>query len=213
LKVLGVIPARGGSKRVPRKNLRELCGKPLIWWTVDAAQKAGIDFVVSTDDDEIASVAKSYGAKVLQCAPGGRLHSDECTSGEVLIDAMERIPGYDAVICLHPTSPVRESSHIDYAIGLLRLGYPVASVKQIRRKAHPNVCQIKPDAAEVVPGIYYVLNASIYAMSRERLLKTRSHTAHVFSPLIMDDAHSVDIDTEEDFALAEFYLRQRMAIS
>ena len=200
---------------MPRKNLRELCGKPLIWWTIDAAQKSGIDFVVSTDDDEIAGVAKSYGAKVLQCAPGGRLHSDECTSGEVLIDAMERMPEYDAVVCLHPTSPIRDPAHIKQAIDLLRLGLPVASVKEIRRKSHPPVYEHNWAGGymESLYGRHFVLNASIYAMKRDQLLKTRSHTHDICMPLIMDGAHSVDIDTEEDFALAEFYLRQRMAIS
>jgi CMP-N,N'-diacetyllegionaminic acid synthase len=216
LKVLGVIPARGGSKRIPRKNLRELCGQPLIYWTIWAARQSKLDkFVVSTDDDEIAEVARyKCGAVVLKCEPGGRLHSDDCTSGEVLVDAMERMPGYDAVVCLHPTSPVRESGHIDCAIDLLRLNLPVASVKRVRPKSHQTV---KVREGGLIAGVdgeeFFILNASIYAMSRSDLFLGRSHTAWVQVPLIMDDAHSVDIDTEEDFALAEFYLRRRLEAS
>lgn len=205
MRVLGVIPARGGSKRVPRKNLRLLCGKPLIWWTIDAALKSDLtDFVVSTEDYEIGRVAADMGAYVIRRPD--ELAQDDTTTGAVLVHALEYMGDFDAVVCLHPTSPIRDPEHINKAIDLLPLGLPVTSVREIRQKTHYTVKQMVNGKLLSMPGTYYVLNASIYAMEREQLLKSRSHTADVSSAIIMDEAHSVDIDTEDDFSVAEAYL-------
>lgn len=208
MKVLGVIPARGGSKRVPRKNLRSLCGRPLIWWTIDAALKSDLtNFVVSTEDSEIAATARRYGADVLWRPE--ELAGDTTSTGEVLCHA---VGSYDAVVCLHPTSPVRDPEHINRAIELLHDG-PVTSVREIRQKTHHTVKQMVNGKLLSMPGAYYVLNASIYAMGREQLLKSRSHTADLSSAIIMDEAHSVDIDTEDDFSVAEAYLERKNGLA
>ncbi len=113
-KILAVIPARGGSKGVPRKNIRDLAGKPLIAWTIEAAKKSKyIDrLILSSEDPEIIAVAKSYGCEV----PFVRkieLAQDDTPGIEVVLDAVQRCLGYTHVLLLQPTSPFRTHKHID----------------------------------------------------------------------------------------------------
>jgi CMP-N,N'-diacetyllegionaminic acid synthase len=211
-RVLGVIPARGNSKRVPRKNLRLLCGKPLIWYTIEAAKQAKrlTDWVVSTEDMEIANLALSYGAHVVK-RPEELAH-DDTTSGAVVrhaLDWMEedRAP-YDIVVLLHPTSPIRDPKHIDEAIEKLRASPldTLASVCRLPCKQHANVGRIWPDVWRGQDGDHYMLNASIYAMKRDWLLGNNKHTHSVSVPLVMDRYHSLDVDEEADLAIAGVYL-------
>lgn len=112
---LGVIPARGGSKGIPRKNVKVIAGKPLIAWSILAAQKADTlnRFVVSTDDSEIADVARQYGADVLM-RPGS-LATDEAPMIPVLQHASSEIPA-ENIVLLQPTSPVRDAGLIDECV-------------------------------------------------------------------------------------------------
>ncbi len=213
-RVLGVIPARGGSKRIPRKNLRLLCGKPLIWYTIEAAKQAKrlTDWVVSTEDREIADLALSYGAYVVKRPDF--LAEDDTTSGAVVrhaLDWMEvdRAP-YDMVVLLHPTSPIRDPKHIDEAVDLLwrsELG-TLASVCKLPQKAHSNIGGLSGSdgALRVVSDGLYIMNASIYAMKRDWFLKNNKHTNSVSVPLVMDRFHSLDVDEEADLAIAGVYL-------
>jgi CMP-N-acetylneuraminic acid synthetase len=117
---LAVIPARGGSKRLPRKNVLDLAGKPLIAWTIEAAKQSKyIDhFVVSTDDQEITDVSKQFGAEVL--TRPGELATDTASSVDVVLHSINaQQKQYDYVILLQPTSPLRTAQHIDEAIELL----------------------------------------------------------------------------------------------
>ena len=104
--ILGVIPARGGSKGIPRKNLKELNGKPLILWSIEAARKSELldRFIVSTEDREIAAVSRRYGADVQMRSP--HLSTDSATTLAVLQYILKRIPS-DVVVLLQPTSPLR----------------------------------------------------------------------------------------------------------
>ena len=115
--ILGVIPARGGSKGIPRKNLRKLLGHPLIWWSIEAAKESKrLDrFVVSTEDEEIASISKSFGAEVLPRP--SLLASDEAIVRNVLQHALEHIKA-DVIVLLYPTAPIRVNNIIDRAIEL-----------------------------------------------------------------------------------------------
>jgi CMP-N,N'-diacetyllegionaminic acid synthase len=212
VRTLGVIPARGGSKRIPRKNLRLLCGKPLIWYTIEAAKQAKrlTDWVVSTEDKEIADLALSYGAFVVKRPDS--LAEDDTTSGAVVrhaLDWMEvdREP-YDMVVLLHPTSPIRDPKHIDEAVEKLWAEPYVdtlASVVELPQKSHHNVW----DGSDPFSWMYggYMLNASIYAMKRDWFLQNNTHT-EPFScvQLVMDRFHSLDVDEEADLAIAGVYL-------
>lgn len=113
--ILGITPARGGSKTIPKKNIKEMAGKPLIAWTIEAAKKSQLldRYVVSTEDKEIADVSKKYGAEVVVRPPA--LAGDEVVTLPVLQDVLEKIPA-DIVVWLQCTSPVREEGLIDKCI-------------------------------------------------------------------------------------------------
>jgi CMP-N,N'-diacetyllegionaminic acid synthase len=221
-RVLGIIPARGGSKRIPRKNLRLLNGKPLIWYTIEAAKQAKrlTDWVVSTEDREIANLALSYGAFVVKRPDF--LAEDDTTSGAVVrhaLDWMEvdRAP-YDMVVLLHPTSPIRDPKHIDEAVERLwasELNY-LASVREMPVKGHRNMGMWSnghtPDVGSRygrfngMGGATHMLNASIYAIKRGEFIK---HNSHVWTPCValeMDRFHSLDVDEEIDLKIAGVYL-------
>jgi len=115
MNILGITPARGGSKTIPRKNIREIAGKSLIAWTIEAASASRLlnTYVVSTEDAEIASVAKRYGAEVIDRPR--KLASDRATTLSVMQDVLRKIPA-DIVVLLQCTSPVREEGLIDKCI-------------------------------------------------------------------------------------------------
>ena len=117
--VVAIITARGGSKGIPRKNLRELGGKPLIQYTFDAAQSSTLidEIILSTDDEEIANFAIERGISVPFMRPKD-LASDEASSRDVLNHALQHIPKFDHFILLQPTSPLRTSMHVDEALGI-----------------------------------------------------------------------------------------------
>lgn len=120
-RILGLIPARGGSKGIPRKNIVDLCGKPLIAWTIQSALESEFidDVIVTTDDDEIAEVSKKSGAFVPFIRPS-ELAQDETGSSEVVIHALSELQKvgkqYDVFVLLQPTSPFRETGLIDEMI-------------------------------------------------------------------------------------------------
>ena len=119
-KVLALITARGGSKGLPRKNVLLAGGKPLIAWTVEAAVSSEcIDRVVLTsDDDEIMAAAMAAGCDVPFCRPA-HLASDVATSLDVVLHAIDQLPGYEYVVLLQPTSPLRTAADIDAAFELM----------------------------------------------------------------------------------------------
>ena len=114
-KILAIIPARGGSKGIARKNIRQLAGKPLIAWSIEASKRSNLlDMcVVSTEDDEIAKISQKYGAKVLPRP--AELATDEASTMSVLQDILTKIDT-DVVVLLQPTSPIRDSDLIDKCI-------------------------------------------------------------------------------------------------
>src|SRR5438477_507317 len=118
MNILAVIPARGGSKRLPRKNIRLLAGRPLVTWTIEAARRSGVfsEVLVSTDDVEIADISRRHGASVPWLRPES-ISGDAATPVDVLLHAvewLEHLPGtrFDAVMWLQPTSPFRRSETI-----------------------------------------------------------------------------------------------------
>jgi CMP-N,N'-diacetyllegionaminic acid synthase len=210
MRVLGVIPARGGSKRVPRKNIKLLGGRPLIAWTIEAAKKASrlTTWVVSTDDEAIRDVALSYGAYVIRRPP--ELAADDSTTGDVLVHSvrwMEPDP-FDIVVCLHPTSPIRDPHHIDQAVDTLANSKldVLASMCKLPNKRHPNIGTIIDGTWHGSSLPHYILNASIYAVKRDWLMKAGVHVANPVIPFFMDRFHSLDIDEQIDFTLGEAFL-------
>ena len=226
--VLAIVPARGGSKGVPRKNVRLLAGKPLIAYTIQAAQSAArvARLLVSTDDAGIAEVARQWGADVPFMRPA-HLAVDHAAQVDVVIHALaeaERLDGvtYPYVILLQPTAPLRTSQDTDSSLDLLiKSGCDsVISYCRVERE-HPYYMATIEDGhprpvLDAPPGVtarqqyppVYLRNGAIYAVRREVLLAQRSFYGTDVRAYVMPYERSVNIDTLFDFALAEFLLSQ-----
>ena len=189
MKTLGLILARGGSKRLPRKNVRNLCGAPLITWSIFAAKDADFlrEVVVSSDDDEILDIARKCKVDVIKRPK--ELASDDVSSYPAIIHALDEVPGMDAVCLLQPTSPFRKQGDIDICVGLVDDGHLAAVVSVEAGKSVPN-------------GSIYVARQD---WLRESLCIGNTHPFDTDVPAFyfMPPERSIDIDTLEDFEEAE----------
>ncbi len=222
-RLLAIVPARGGSKRLPRKNMLPLGSKPLIAWTLEAAVESGcfVDVLVSTDDKIIAETARAHGALVPWLRPA-ELASDTASSIDVVLHALdwyEREHGtVVGVMLLQPTSPFRSASTIEAAaLRFLSLGADAPLVGVSPAENHPAwtffvegsrmqpFCgwdEFKLKSQDLQPA--YTLNGAIYVSTPARLRVSNSFFAEDMQPIIMSDlAERLDIDTAEDFERAE----------
>jgi len=215
LEVLALIPARGGSKGLPRKNILDLCGKPLIAYSIEAARAARSisRVVVSTDDPEIADVARACGAEVPFLRPAS-LADDKASVGQATAHMLKglREQGYepDALAMLYPTSPFRTPALLDHLCGQFAAGYSsVIAVRRVEHGARPLMFRknglLHPLLPEQGPG----QSSNIPFERRYGLFQgTRYRAANkYFVHFIRDEASLVDIDTLEDFFLAEEIIR------
>lgn len=230
MKVLGIIPARGGSKGVPGKNIKPLAGKPLIVHTIEAALASALTtVVVTTDDDQIAEVSKAAGALVPFMRPA-LLASDTAKSLDVAIHAvlaMEELSGtYDAVMLLQPTAPFRTTDDINEALRLLEANADADSVISVvdvqghhpaRMKYLQNGRLIDPPFAEAYENQnrqellpMYIRNGAIYLTKRATLL-TKSYKGKICMALVMPEERSVNIDTLNDFEEAEWIYQRYLS--
>lgn len=222
--MLAIIPARGGSKGLPGKNIKLLLGKPLIAYTIEAALKVpAIDRVfVSTDSEEIASVAKEYGAECNYLRPD-HLSTDSARAINVYNYVLEKFENdghkYDEVVILQPTSPLRTSDNIKDAIELF-YRQDADSVISYCEEHHPIVWHKYLDTEGRFEEIFennlnnrqderksYYPNGAIYIFKSELLKSGKYYSSKSFA-YIMDRELSVDIDTITDFKQAEFFLRE-----
>ncbi len=215
-KTLVVITARGGSKGLPRKNVRLAGGKPLVAWTVEAAIAAECvsRVVLSSDDEEIMAAAKAAGCDVPFSRPS-HLASDTASSIDVLLHALDQLPRFDYVMLLQPTSPLRTAEDIDAAFELmLERGapscvsvceadqspywmYKVAAGDRLQRLlSEVNVATRRQD----LPPIY-VLNGAIYIAQIDWLRANKSFVGGETVAYLMPKERSLDIDTAQDFEL------------
>ena len=224
--ILAIIPARGGSKGVPRKNIRLLAGKPLIAHTILAAQGTSrvSRLIVSTDDEEIAAVARQWGADVPFLRPP-QLANDTAAQVDVVIHALQTMEAledtvYSYVLLLQPTAPLRSPADIDASLELLVASGSDAVVSYCRverehpyymvtlEKGRPRPLMEIPKgltARQQYPAVY-LRNGAIYAVRREVLLEQHSLYGNDIRAYVMPYRRSVNIDTLFDFSLAEFML-------
>lgn len=214
---LGVVPARSGSKGVQKKNIKKLAGKPLLGHTVESAVNAEtLDrVIVSTDDEQMRSVAKTAGAEVPFLRPD-RLATDEAPTEPVVEHALsylESESGYipDAIVLLQPTSPLRDADDIDEAVQRYQDTNATSLVSTT--VDHSNRWRQTPDGAEQINYVgagrrqekssEFVENGAIYITDTAAFLETTDFRAGTTALYEMDQRKSVDIDTEFDFWLAE----------
>jgi CMP-N-acetylneuraminic acid synthetase len=228
MRLLAIIPARGGSKGIPRKNIRPLCGRPLIAWSIDAAlgSRAVDRTIVSTDDDEIAGISRGLGAEV-RMRPAA-LAQDDTPTRAVLAHVVAELASDsyapDAVLTLQPTSPLRIARHIDEAAALfasdptadslvscIEVPHVFHPMSVMRRNAdgylEPFLPAPQPHRRQDKEAVFARNGAAIYITRTPRL------SDYVFGGRLvaypMDADSSVDIDTLDDLRAAERLLQAR----
>jgi CMP-N-acetylneuraminic acid synthetase len=216
--VVALVPARGGSRGIPRKNLAPAAGKPLIGWTLDAARasRAVTRTVVSTDDDEIASLAGEHGVEVLRRP--AELAGDETSMLDVVRHALGELAPIDALVLLQPTSPLRRAQHIDDCVALLvdSGADGVVSVVEVPHRFEPGSL-MSMDGERLVrlgesapirqdkPVLYARNGPAVLALRPDRLgddLYGGDCRAYVMEP-----RDSLDVDDAFDLELAGLLLR------
>ncbi|EQA61150.1 acylneuraminate cytidylyltransferase family protein [Leptospira alexanderi] len=222
-KILGLIPARGGSKGIPRKNIKFIAGKPLIVWTIEAALKSKYlaSIVVSTDDSEIAEVAKQTGASVPFLRPS-ELATDYSSGIDPVLHALDNLPEFDYIMLLQPTSPLRTSMDIDDCIefAMKRKTNSVVSVCEtqenpfwmfclddsLRMTKLLNVEDVK--RRQDSPKIFS-LNGSIYLSEVNYFREKKKFITEDTLAYLMSKESSIDIDDMMDWKLAEILLMDK----
>ena len=227
MKKLFLIPARGASKGLPRKNILSLAGRPMIYYTLDAAQgtmNPGDELCVSTDDPEIMQVVEDYGIKIPFKRPA-ELASDTASSEDVIRHAIEwyqeKGKSFDVVVLLQPTSPLRKACHVKEALALWDENLDmVVSVKEtdsnpyyvlfeeddygfLKKSKEGNFTR-RQDCPKV-----WELNGAIYIINIKALKAKRLNKFQKVRKLEMYEDASIDVDTLIDWHLAELYLKQR----
>jgi len=219
-KILAVIPARGGSKGIPRKNIRMLGKKPLLAWTIDEARRSKyIDrLVLSSEDEEIMQVARQYGCEVPFVRPV-ELATDDTPGIDPILHALEVLEEqYDYLVVLQPTSPFRTAEDIDGAIERCITGGAETCVSVVETSKHPAwmfsitqegvlaalPCSDALAATRQELGRVYALNGAVYVASTGSLRRSgKLFVADESLAYPMPPDHSMDVDTEFDFMLCE----------
>lgn len=233
IKILGLILARGGSVRVPKKNIRLLAGHPLIFYIIQAARKSKYinRIIVSTDDEEIAKIAKEAGAEVPFYRPKefAKEDSPEFYAIEHALNWLRDNEGYipDLLVKLFPTSPFLKPSTIDKAIKMMLENPDVDSLRSVRAcKEHPYKMWVitgkrlrsfvpldkKPKDShslpyQVLPKVY-IQNACVDVIRPKNIWEKKSVTGDEILALVMDEMESFDINTELDFIIAEELMKR-----
>lgn len=219
-KILAVIPARGGSKGMPRKNIREIGGRPLLAWTIEEAKKSKYiqRLILSSEDDEIINIAKKYGCDVPFVRPK-ELATDDAASVDTILHAINECRGYDYVVLLQPTSPLRTVEDIDGCIELVLKEKADFSVTVTEPENSPywmytlengnlkalieqdNFATRRQDLPKA-----YALNGAVYVANVEALFEQKTFLTETTKAYIMPYNRSFDIDTEIDFKICEYLL-------
>lgn len=227
--MLAIIPARAGSKGLPGKNIKNLMGKPLIGYTIEAAVSSTVidRVVVSTDDERIAEISKEYGADI-PFLRKKELATDNASAVDVYLDMIERLGGdlkKQPFMVLLPTTPFRTSQHIDQAyslfvkekartlISVVEADIPASWYLFINKEGvlssagygleNGNTLNRQKNATEYIP------NGAIYILDYLLLKEKRTYYCDRTIPYIMSRKSSIDIDTLEDFEYAEYILKRQ----
>lgn len=227
-KALAIITARGGSKRIPRKNIKEFCGKPIIAYSIEAALQAGIfeEVMVSTDDEEIAEVAKCYGA-IVPFLRSEENANDFATTADVILEVIEKYKSiekkYDFVCCIYPTAPFVTAEKLKKAMTFLEeesvqtvmpvteFSFPPMRGMYIRDErleyCYPEYAMTRSQDIEKMYhdcGQFYYIKTDDFCRERKLVMP---HTKAIVVP----EREVQDIDTLEDWAIAEIKYRLLMS--
>ena len=221
MKILGVIPARGGSKGIPQKNIKNFNGKPLISWTIETALSCPLinETIVSTDNLIIADLAKSCGASVPFIRPD-ELAKDTTSGIEPVLHAIHQLPEYDWILLLQPTSPLRTPDDICGIINLVKDKNASSAVSVSEAINHPywtyslddgkliNLCKNETKLLRQDLPRAYNLNGALYLVSRNFLETKRTLIDESTLAYVMPRHRSVDIDDMDDWDFAEYLIKK-----
>lgn len=216
---VALIPARGGSKGISRKNIKLFNSKPLIYWSIKAALKSVfIDrVVVSTEDEEIADIALSYSAEVPFLRPKD-LAKDDSPGIDPVIHALENLPDVKDLILLQPTSPLRKTSHINEIFKLRSKSKACSAVSltsskknfiyklNSRNRISPFSKNVKALPRQKYSDLY-TLNGSLYLSTKKSILLNKSFFSRSTVGYVMSEEYSIDIDTPLDWEIAEYLMK------
>ena len=221
MSVIAVITARGGSKRIPKKNIRDFCGKPIIAYSIGAALESGIfdEVMVSTDSKEIAQIAERFGAKV-PFLRSEKTSGDTATTAEVLSEVLETYMDngkrFNAMCCLYPTAPfvtpdklkeayeILSSSGEDAVMPVVRYSFPPQRANLIKDgKLVYQYPEYRTARSQDLEPVYHDCGQFYFYRVREDL----SFPVDSYAPLIMDERMVQDIDNESDWQIAEMKYR------
>lgn len=229
-RILAIIPARGGSKGLPGKNIRELCGKPLIAWSIEHAQKSKYvdEIFISTDSQEIANVAEKYGAPCPELRPA-ELACDTAPSSEFIVYTLEKMKKenkpFDYFILLEPTSPLRDVEDVDKSIEMLIDSPESESCVGVAMSGtvHPAFMVVKGENGYLkalmsdkstlrrqdLPNVYF-FEGSVYVSSVDAYLKKRTFYHDKTLPYIVPEWKSHEVDTLVDFNIIETIMKMKI---
>lgn len=222
MNICSIIPARGGSKGIPRKNIRLLNGKPVIAYSIEASISTNLikNTYVTTEDDEISVISKEYGAKVINRPK--KLAEDNSSTVDVILHALDYLEdnGFlpDFFVLLQPTSPLRTEADITSAINLF-IDNNADALISVCELDHTSLMNFKIENSFLVPNSesflnkrrqelpkFYCPNGAIYITTPRSIKKTKTFIPQKTIPYIMSKERSIDLDVEFDFKLAEFFL-------
>lgn len=224
MKKVAIITARGGSKRIPRKNIKEFCGKPILAYSIQAALESGVfdTVMVSTDDEEIAEIAKKYGAEV-PFYRSEKTANDFATTADVILEVIEEYEKlgqfFDMVCCIYPTAPFLtadklkdavqklENSDADTLIPVVAFSYPVQRALVIREEKlvfeYPEFLDSRSQDLE--PHYHDV--GQFYVLKTEAFKKSRKIMVGNILPFEISEMEVQDIDNQTDWEIAEMKYR------
>lgn len=223
MKRVAIIPARGGSKRIPRKNIKPFFGRPMISYSIRAAQESGLfdSVVCSTDDEEIADVARSFGADIPFMRPP-ELANDHAGTGAVVIHALEWFAetgiSYDAACCIYATAPLLDAERLKegweklqgkrFAFSVTSFPFPIQ--RALRQTADGSVDMFWPEnltrrSQDLEPAYHDA--AQFYWGWTDAWLNGEIAFSPISAPVILPRTQVVDIDTPEDWEVAEVTYR------
>ena len=223
---LAIITARGGSKGIPGKNIKEVLGKPLIAYTLEAALNCPLisECYVTTDDDAIRNTSIKYGAEVLDRPP--ELATDTALSQDAVSNALDQLKQRGVVpsvfVLLQPTSPLRTAKHLQECLELFFSSGADCTSSVTEAEHHPLKMLIEDEGRmtplkdvrslelprQVLPRAYRI-NGAIYVIRTDLFLETNCFFTEPYTPYIMSSEDSLDIDSEDDLVLMETILKKR----
>ena len=226
MKIVALIPARGGSKGIPKKNIKLLHGKPLIAWTIETAIKSNCfdKIIVSTDNQEIANVAIEYGAKVPFLRPKN-ISMDNTPGVQTALHLCEKLNSFESLLLLQPTSPLRTFDDIQKMIkfSISKKANSVVSISEVKK--HPYWMYEKNIQNKLVPIIKspmisnrqklppaFSINGSMYFANKNWLTINRNFITEETYGFITPYENSIDIDDYDDFYYSEYILKKRKNI-